>query len=310
MNLKKNRYLLKSMRITFLGTGAAEAFPALYCNCKVCQRARDLGGRNLRCRSSALVNEDLLIDYGPDTSPQCVRFNVDLTKIKDVLITHSHQDHLYMQDVRHRKLDSRQHGKLVMMTVWGNQDSIAMVIEQMRDVLMETFGEKKSFTIKPTREEIIDELSDYLLMQTRVIEPHQALDVGRYKVYTIHAHHKEPELSLNYIIDDGKTRFLYGTDTGVWAKSEWAYIESLGIKMDVVALDCTVGLKPGGGGHHSNESFLATHAEFISRGLLSPGARFFAHHFSHQWNVVYDDIVKIMSPHGIEVTYDGLVIET
>jgi phosphoribosyl 1,2-cyclic phosphate phosphodiesterase len=254
------------------------------------------------------VNDDLLVDYGPDTSPQCVRFNVDLTKVKDALITHSHQDHLYMQDVRHRKKDSRQDGSLGMMTVWGNPDSIDMFHEQMRDVLIEIFGERKNI-VQPTREEVIEELGEYLLMQTRVIQPHQALNVGRYRVHTIHAHHKEPELSLNFIIDDGKKRILYGTDTGIWERAEWAFIESLGIKMDLVALDCTVGTKPGGGGHHSNESFLNTKDEFVSRGLLSPGARFFAHHFSHQWNIVYDDIVAFMAPHGVEVTYDGLVVE-
>jgi len=218
-------------------------------------------------------------------------------------------DHLFLYDLIHRKKDSRQNGTLGMMTVWGNPNCIEKFNEQMRDALMETFGERKSLLVKPTREEVIEELGEYLLMQTRVIGPHQTIEVGRYKVHTIHAHHKEPELSLNYVIDDGKTRLLYGTDTGTWHKAEWEYLESLGVKLDVVALDCTVGLKPGGGGHHSNESFLAAHAEFVSRGLLSPGARFFAHHFSHQWNFVYNDIVAIMSPHGVEVTYDGLVIE-
>nr|MDO8084773.1 MBL fold metallo-hydrolase [Candidatus Sigynarchaeum springense] len=297
------------MRITFLGTGAAEAYPALFCNCEKCQRARQLGGKNLRARSSALLNEDLLIDFGPDTAAQSVRFNADLTKVENLLLTHSHMDHLFLYDLIHRKKDSRQNGTLGMMTVWGNPNCIEKFNEQMRDALMETFGERKSLLVKPTREEVIEELGEYLLMQTRVIGPHQTIEVGRYKVHTIHAHHKEPELSLNYVIDDGKTRLLYGTDTGTWHKAEWEYLESLGVKLDVVALDCTVGLKPGGGGHHSNESFLAAHAEFVSRGLLSPGARFFAHHFSHQWNFVYNDIVAIMSPHGVEVTYDGLVIE-
>jgi phosphoribosyl 1,2-cyclic phosphate phosphodiesterase len=297
------------MHITFLGTGAAEAYPALFCNCDNCQRARKLGGRNLRARSSALVNQDLLIDFGPDTPAQSVRFNADLTKVENLLLTHSHADHLFMHDVRHRKKSSRIDGQLGVLTMWGNVDSVDMFNEQARDVMMEEFGQDRKRAIRPTREEVIDELGDFLLMQTRVITPHQSLDIGRYKVHTIHAHHKEPEVCLNYIIDDGKTRFLYGNDTGTWEPAEWDFIGSLGTKLDVVALDCTVGVKHGGGGHHSNESFLAAHKEFIDRRLLSPGARFFAHHFSHQWNFVHDDIVPIMSPHGVEVTYDGLVVE-
>jgi phosphoribosyl 1,2-cyclic phosphate phosphodiesterase len=297
------------MRITFLGTGAAEAYPALFCNCKNCERARKLGGRNLRCRSSALVNDDLLVDFGPDTPAQSVRYNADLTKVENLLLTHSHVDHLFMHDVRHRKVSSRINGQLDMLTVWASTTSIEAFNEQARDVMMEEFGQDRKQAIRPTREEVIDELGDFLFMQTRVIEPHQSINIGRYKIHTIHAHHKEPEVCFNFIINDGKTRFLYGNDTGTWEAGEWDFIESLGITLDVVALDCTVGVKPGGGGHHSNESFLATHAEFVSRELLSPGARFFAHHFSHQWNFVHDDIVSLMAPHGVEVTYDGLVVE-
>ncbi|NMC08640.1 MAG: hypothetical protein GYA24_25750 [Candidatus Lokiarchaeota archaeon] len=296
------------MRVTFLGTGAAEAYPALFCNCENCQRASQLGGRNLRCRSSTLVNDDLLIDFGPDTAAQSVRFNVDLTRVANLLITHSHVDHLAIQDMRHRKLSSRINGTLGKLVTWASQEAIDVFNEQARDVLMEEFGSRTG-QLKPSREEVIDELGDFLLVTTHPIEPHKSYDVGKYTVHTIHARHKEPETCFNFIIDDGKTRFLHGNDTGIWDAAEWDFIESLGIKLDMVALDCTVGIQKGGGGHHSNESFLATREEFIRRDLLAPGHRFFAHHFSHQWNFVYDDLVAVMSPHSVEITHDGLVVE-
>ena len=49
------------MKIKYLGTAAAEAFPAIFCNCKYCEEARELGGKNIRTRSQSLVNDDLLI---------------------------------------------------------------------------------------------------------------------------------------------------------------------------------------------------------------------------------------------------------
>ena len=55
------------MKLTYLGTGAAEGWPALFCNCKNCQEAARLGGRNIRTRSQSLINTDLLIDLPPDT---------------------------------------------------------------------------------------------------------------------------------------------------------------------------------------------------------------------------------------------------
>jgi len=173
---------------------------------------------------------------------------------------------------------------------------------------MEELNQGGKHAVRPTDEEVIEEIEDFFFVKTIVIEPHQTINLGRYKVYTIHAHHKEPELSLNFVIDDGTTRFLYGTDTGLWDEEEWNYIESLGAKLDVIALDCTVGLGRTGG-HHSNESFLKTKNEFVTRDLLSERCTFFAHHFSHQSNVTYDDIVELMKPHSVEITFDGLVVE-
>ena len=55
------------MELTYLGTAAAEGFPAMFCNCAHCREARALGGKNIRTRSQALVNDDLLIDFPADT---------------------------------------------------------------------------------------------------------------------------------------------------------------------------------------------------------------------------------------------------
>ena len=51
------------MKLTYLGTAAAEGWPAVFCNCENCKEAARLGGRNIRTRSQALVNDDLLLDH-------------------------------------------------------------------------------------------------------------------------------------------------------------------------------------------------------------------------------------------------------
>ena len=33
------------MKIKFLGTGAAEGWPALFCECAACKKAEELGGK-------------------------------------------------------------------------------------------------------------------------------------------------------------------------------------------------------------------------------------------------------------------------
>ena len=50
------------MKITYYGTAAGEAWPGVFCRCELCEKARALGGRNIRTRSQALVNQDLLLE--------------------------------------------------------------------------------------------------------------------------------------------------------------------------------------------------------------------------------------------------------
>ena len=81
------------MKIRYLGTAAAEGFPALFCACEKCKKARQLGGRNLRMRAHALIDDTLLLDLGPDLLASSLRFGIDLTQLQYCLVTHNHEDH-------------------------------------------------------------------------------------------------------------------------------------------------------------------------------------------------------------------------
>lgn len=91
------------MRIQYLGTAAAEGIPAIFCECDTCKKARSLGGRNIRTRSQAIINDRLLIDFPADTYMHFLQYNLPLAKIKHCIITHSHADHLYPNDLQMRK---------------------------------------------------------------------------------------------------------------------------------------------------------------------------------------------------------------
>ncbi len=293
------------MRVLFLGTGAAEAVPGLFCNCEACQRARKLGGRNLRCRSSALVNDDLLIDYGPDTSAQATRHGLDLTKVRDILFTHSHLDHESSFDLWYRTQGSRLRGSLDLTHIWANNTALEKFLGQIGVTLGEQYGVKLGQQ-PPTTDEVREELEDLFLLDANTLRAHETLTIGNYIVHTIRANHNPPEECLNFVVDDGKVQFVYATDTGLWEVEEWEFLEGLDIQFDAVALDCTVGGDRMTGGHHSNKSYLLTKEEFENRGLLKENHLFLAHHFSHQGNFIYDDCVEFMRPYGVVVTYDGM----
>lgn len=81
------------MKIKILGSGGGEGFPAPFCNCEHCETARKMGNKSLRSMHQAIINDDLLIDFPIDTNSHCLRFSLNLGKLQNVLITHSHPDH-------------------------------------------------------------------------------------------------------------------------------------------------------------------------------------------------------------------------
>ena len=54
------------MHVVFLGTGASEGIPALFCVCELCMQARRRGGRNVRSRSQQCIARRVLVDWPPD----------------------------------------------------------------------------------------------------------------------------------------------------------------------------------------------------------------------------------------------------
>ena len=69
------------MQIKVLGSAAAEGWPALFCECDICKYAWEHKGKDVRRRTSYLLNDDVMIDYGPDVYGQSLQFDIDLSKI-------------------------------------------------------------------------------------------------------------------------------------------------------------------------------------------------------------------------------------
>jgi len=90
------------MKIQYLGTAAAEGWPGIFCNCPVCREAVRRGGKNIRSRSQALVDDSLLIDFPPDSYYHMIQYHVPMAAVQNILLTHAHQDHFYPMDLTMR----------------------------------------------------------------------------------------------------------------------------------------------------------------------------------------------------------------
>jgi phosphoribosyl 1,2-cyclic phosphate phosphodiesterase len=270
------------MRFTFLGTGAAEAIPDPFCRCRVCEIARRERGAHIRARSAALVNDDILIDMGPDLLTSANKAGAYLGGLKALLVTHRHDDHWLPGNLYWRKPGFTP-TPTEPMTVYAPADALA---------------------------DITDELAESANFTWKSVTAGDTWDVGSYKITAIPATHGGGYLEpLLYVIEQDGRRCFYSTDTAPMSEAAYEMLRTFG-PMGLIALDATTGDQPGGDGHHSFEAFLETRTRLIAEGVMVPGqTQLYAHHFSHNGHMTYDELVKAYGQYGVGVSYDSLVLE-
>jgi phosphoribosyl 1,2-cyclic phosphate phosphodiesterase len=269
------------MQLFFLGTAAAEGYPGIFCDCANCQEARALGGRNLRHRSALLVNDDLLIDFGPDLLASAQRFNRNLSRVTTGLVSHAHPDHFYPGNFYMRKKEFTGMQAIPLLRLYGPRE----VVEEL--------------------EGLCPDLSD-LRLAVQEVHAFDSWQNGRYAFNAYPAYHAVNQLeTLFYDVDDGQHSFLYATDTGSFPAETWQALQ--GRSFDVVILEETMGY--GTYSQHIGFDTFIEHAQRMrAEGMLRPGGRFIAHHMSHSGNPVHEKVEAVLQPYHIEVAYDGLCI--
>jgi phosphoribosyl 1,2-cyclic phosphate phosphodiesterase len=282
------------MVITFLGTSAANAYPEAFCRCDNCERARALGGPSLRKRSAALINDDLLIDLGPDIMTASSMHNRPLTRVRYCLQTHAHADHL---DPSHLFSRSPEFG--VVGAPRLHFYASAATIRRTAQLLERDCA--PGSLLDP-------EVGERLNLEIHQVEALQSFAVGPYRVTAFPANHDPTVEPLLYAVEaDGRTIF-YGTDTATLPEETWQGFHQHKMRFDVVILDHTYGPDEPGSDHLNAHQFIEHVARMREEGLLTDKARAFATHISHPGNPVHPELVDFAAQYGYEIAYDGLTI--
>lgn len=276
------------MRIQYLGTAAAEGWPGPFCTCNNCQRAREQKGKNYRSRSQVLINDNLLFDFGPDSFYHAMAYDIDLSKIETVLLTHSHMDHFYPLDLILRGVPYAYDRDKNKMDLYGNEKCESMY-QQMLDT------EDDSANLR--------DCIDFKL--TKAFEAFKAYD---YDILPLKAQHDPRENCLLYSLTDkdGK-RLFYGTDTGDITEETWNHIKFL--YFDVVSLDCTMGGTPGCKSHMGIEENILIRNKMLEIGCADENTKFVITHFSHNGCLLHDELEERVKDIGFIVAYDGMVLD-
>jgi phosphoribosyl 1,2-cyclic phosphate phosphodiesterase len=283
------------MQLIFLGTAASEGYPNAFCDCENCTAARRAGGPSLRKRSAALVNDDLLIDLGPDLMAAAQQHGVVLASIHYCLQTHEHHDHF---DPTHL------HSRSQYCGVYGNPPLHYYLSASAQDKLNQHIAPH----LGP--EGLLDEaMAEALNLQIHQVQPFDQLQIGPYRVLAVRARHAPELIAMLYVISrEGRTLF-YCTDTGDLPDETWQAMVSYGRQFNVVVMDHTFGLKERSGGHMNREQFVEQIEKMRSHNLLAGDARIYATHLGHHSNPVHEELAAQASEYGYLVAYDGLVVE-
>ncbi len=275
------------MKLQYLGTAAAEGVPAIFCTCETCRIARQRGGKNIRTRSQALIDDVLLIDFPADTYFHSMREGIDLTHIHNILNTHVHEDHLYPSELynycRGFANLPEDHPKFHF---WGGSEMV----------------------------EVLTPIAEYKDAAGRVVlhalEPFTPTEVDGYTVTALPAYHGTKTPHFYLIEKDGKG-LLYAHDTGAIKEEVWDYFEKVKPHFDLVSIDCTWGSKDPGKltSHLGLQDMRRLSARFREMGLTDENTVIVANHFSHNApDVNYEDRA-VYEAEGFVMSYDGMVVE-
>jgi phosphoribosyl 1,2-cyclic phosphate phosphodiesterase len=284
---KKRR---KFMKIQYLGTGAAEGVPAVFCNCETCRAARRLGGKEIRTRSQVVIDGILGIDFPPDAYYHSLQFGVDLSALQNLLVTHSHMDHFYAHDFILRGYKYAGVMTSPTLHIYGNA------------AVNEVFSEC-------TRRELRADIAEHITLSE--LQLFTEYTVGGYIVTPFPAVHSKEEQALVYLVERGGKAYLHLCDTGKLTEETFAYLKEKGKRVNLVTLDCTLLDKDysNSGRHMGLTENKKVMERLLSDGVADRETKFVITHFSHNAAPLSERIKPLEEAYGVTAAYDGMTVE-
>ena len=274
------------MNVLLLGSGAAEGWPAPFCECDACERARLLGGINVRARSGALDDDDLKIDFSPDTVAQLQRQRRSIRGLRMIVFTHEHSDHLAPAELEWLVKPFTLTPPATRVQVFGNQ--------RVLDVIRA--GAPKSVASA---------------IELNLLRPHEPVTTRDGDgILPLPAQHSEGALVLRITRSRESKSIFYGHDSGVLPTETIDALNRAG-PLDVAIFDCTNGGEPSPQpGVHMGVAEVVQMVEALKRGgaIVAGRTRCVATHFSHNGKLSHEELVRALMPHGIEAAFDGMVV--
>lgn len=288
------------MRITFLGTGASEAYPGFWCECEHCVYARAHGGPNVRGNSSILIDDDLLIDMNAHSFEMFERLRISPARLRYLLVTHPHIDHFDPAKLLLRRTPEGVaqvdagllRGKLgpcftdlPVLQIYGN-DYVKEALYSVPE-LMDS-AERCGVAYHPIVEAALQVCDTFSFISLRS------------------QHGPHAGFAHSYIVERGGKRLLYASDTGGYDPDMLEKL--LGQPYDCVIMEGTFGLGANDPSHMSLEKNREMLRLFAKHGAWKGEPRFYLTHICPHWSPPHDIYAPMVEKEGMLLAYDGQTI--
>ncbi len=285
------------MKITFLGSAAAEGVPAFWCGCATCREARRRRGKDIRKRTAYLVDGDTLVDFGPDIYSELLAAGVASPDIRNLVFTHRHSDHLLACDLSWRRPGfCGTFDTLSPLRILSSRKVWERIVDAWN---LADGGERKP-----------DEYyAERYKLELHWMAGGDTVSVPGLSVRAADANHDPGgEPLVQALTRDGKT-VLFCHDSGLL--SETALGQLAGLAADAVIVDCTgaIGCSGWRDHHLCSDTVPEQIANLRSVGALKPDCRLCVNHYSHNGAPLQAEMEAHFAPLGITVGYDGMVLE-
>ena len=297
------------MKLTFLGTGAGECYPALWCECANCRYAREHGNKNIRLNSCAVLDDDVFIDMNATCFSAAQNLGIDLLHRNKLFVTHDHQDHFFPQHLVWRSDPFHsQHGR---------PEQPVEDIQAWSDVMgprfspipfLHIYGHPTILTAMAANPRLNpDTMAEKQHMDFTALSPGQSVEADGLRVTAVRSNHGNPGTVLNYIFQRGGKTLLYALDCGGYDTQMLELIKQY--RFDCVVLEGTFGKHQIDFDFHMNQRGNLKMLNYFNDHHLWVGQpNLWLSHMAPHWTPPHDLYAPEMAKHGIGVAFDGLTL--
>ena len=274
------------MKVQLLGTGSADGWPNPFCECESCATQRTRG--RARASSTALIDDSVLIDWGPNLGHSASLHGVSMRNVQHIFFTHGHPDHLAPDFLLWRSWIS----DLTTLHIWGPPMAIARFEHWVIDDAPVSFH-----VVTPGDECIARTTAGNVVVQ--VLEA--AHGHGNGDVFA-------DEAVLYDLTSVDGDRLLYASDTG--PLKPYTISDVADRDFNVVLIEETFGFKTDHKTGHLDLATLPTTLQLLrDAGAVTASTDVIAFHLSHH-NPPEQELATELAKCGARVVDDGTVINT